>query len=368
MFAKLVLNTQVIGGGGNLIRDIGRLITSATPSTSLLNACSQASSIIYDATPAGWTYVGSNYSTNVPTITTGTGYAALTTDSENLCFSAPCLSGSALKYAILNTVWGGTATNLPSPYADAIVLTGAQSATSAGVTTNQGGRAVRAATTAGGTQITIYGKYEGIDTTTNGVIYVIANARHITIIKENVGIMAIWESSMTNAHSFYGTAPFVRIMNVGDSTGSLTGIPPITKYTVTAAATTPIDTGQSSIAEAYNVTNPNNGTNYGVLDLSSLGGLISVYANQHSLVQRGLVGLSNRSNTIDANGLTRYVISPVYYQMMLQGYPVQYITGVVPVYWTAGGMGTTGDTVDVSGDTYTFFNCGTHFGVIMKTT
>jgi hypothetical protein len=56
--------------------------------------------------------------------------------------------------------------------------------------------------------------------------------------------------------------------------------------------------------------------------------------------------------------------------MTTQGYPVQYVTGVVPVYWCKAGLGTTGDTVNIGGDYYTYFNCGASggtFGLLMKT-
>ena len=74
-----------------------------------------------------------------------------------------------------------------------------------------------------------------------------------------------------------------------------------------------------------------------------------------------------RSNSITATGAPTYVITPVFYNASWIGYPTQFVTGVVPIYWTNGNMGNTGDTVDVSGDTYYFFNAGTGFGVIMKT-
>ena len=94
MYAKLVVGNAAINGY-RAMRDIGRLITSASPSVSLLEAYSQSSSVIIDSTPAGWTYVGSNFAGDRPSIAAAA--AAVNTTNggfPNLCFSAPCLDGS----------------------------------------------------------------------------------------------------------------------------------------------------------------------------------------------------------------------------------------------------------------------------------
>jgi len=67
VYAKLVTGSTPIYAL-NAMRDIGRLITSTAPSTANLLAFSTTSSYIIDATPAGWTYVGSTNANDRPTI------------------------------------------------------------------------------------------------------------------------------------------------------------------------------------------------------------------------------------------------------------------------------------------------------------
>lgn len=63
MYVKLVATTALTGVGipiSSVLKDIARMLTATTPSLSLLTAFNQTSSVLVDATPAGWTYVGSN--------------------------------------------------------------------------------------------------------------------------------------------------------------------------------------------------------------------------------------------------------------------------------------------------------------------
>lgn len=350
MYAKLVVGGTAISGVAAM-RDICRLITSETPTTSLLGGFSTASSIIVDDTPAGWTYVGGNRAADQPTIA-ATG-AATTLDGAawNLCCSAPCLSGTALKYAIFNPIVYTTSSGTTG-----FALTGASSASALGVVTNEGPRVYQITTSATSTAASytarINNKYHKTDAAS--VIHVIANARHITIIQEGRGLSGIWESSMTDAHTFYGTAPFVQYCHTySPSYGSEDFIVP------TVAGTNVGTTGSGTMFTAlFNITNPNNGTNYGTYNtcLYSLN-LLSLWQTYSSL----------RSNSINSVGAPTYVITPIFYNASWIGYPTQFVTGVVPIYWTNGSMGNSGDSVDVSGDTYYFFNAGTGFGVILKT-
>ena len=341
MYVKLVCSTAAYAQA--CMRDIGRLITATTPSLSMLGGFSQTSSVIIDATPAGWTYVGSNFAADQPTIgATGAALNSTINVYPNLCFSAPCLSGSALKYVALTTTWGampGNATN-----GGYFALTAAQSATSLGVMTNEGPRGYSAS----GTVITYAA---GVSITGNAaaaVLHLIATPRHITIIQEGRGLSGVWESTMTDAHTFYNMAPVIQYCH-SDSTVRTTNswiIP-----TVAVAA------GAASIA-CIGLTDPNTGTVYGTYGPTRTG-----TTNLGNLLQN----TANRTNTCDANGAPKYQIGPVFYSCDAIGYPTQFVTGVVPIYWTASTLGNSGDNVDVNGDTYTLFYAGTGFGVIMKT-
>lgn len=350
MYAKLVVGGTAITAIAAM-RDICRLITSETPTTSLLGGFSTASSIIVDDTPAGWTYVGGNRAADQPTIA-ATG-AATTLDGAawNLCCSAPCLSGNTLKYAVFNPVAYTTFAGITG-----FTLTGASSASALGVVTNEGPRVYQTATSASSASasysLRLTNKYHKTDA--SSVIHVIANARHITIIQEGRGLSAIWESSMTDAHTFYGTAPFVQYCHTYSPSTSTED------FIVPTVSTTGINTtGTTTMMTAlFNITDPNNGTNYGTSNTCIYAmNLLSLWQTYSSL----------RSNSINSVGAPTYVITPIFYNASWIGYPTQFVTGVVPIYWTNGNMGNTGDTVDVSGDTYKFFNAGTGFGVIMKT-
>ena len=208
MYAKLVVGGTAISGIAAM-RDICRLITSATPSTNSLGGFSTTSSVIVDATPAGWTYVGGNRAADQPTIAATGAATTLDGSAWNLCCSAPCLSGTTLKYAIFNPVGYTTFSGITG-----FTLTGASSASALGVVTNEGPRIYQTATSATSTaaqySLRLINKY--VMTNAGGVIHVIANQRHITIIMEKRGLSAIWESSMTDAHTYYSAAPFVQYL------------------------------------------------------------------------------------------------------------------------------------------------------------
>ena len=355
MYAKLVTPATYVNPLFYL-RDIGRLITSDTPSTSLLSAFSQSSSIIFDSTAAGWTYVGSNHAADQPTIATSSDTTTPDGTMWNFCFSAPCLSGSALKYLILNPY---NYTSAPS-FNGGFTVTAASNASSLGIVTNETPRLFINSSTSTIANRDTYGLNTSFGTTSQ-TYYLIANARHFTLICENTGIVALWESSMTNTHTFYNIAPFVMYTqytayNASGSQGNLTSVTGVTQYTTTSSPA-----GFGIAAYTCNVTNPNNGTNYPLYDIAT-----NTPATL-SIAQTGIGLTGRRTNTIDASGNPKYVVSPIYYSMQQIGYPTQYVTGIVPIYWTAGGMGTTGDTVSLNDNTYTFFNVSAKFGVIIAT-
>lgn len=352
MYAKLVVGNASINGL-RACRDIIRLITSEAPSVDLLEVFDDVSSIVVDDTPAGWTFAGESYnnSTTVPAFGDVVNWPSNNTDWQIGC-SAPCLNdGLTDKYALFSMSWlgathkdrtdtmyrfqlsGATSISVPATNTDALVLE------------NEGGRdtwvAAEAASQADGRSITC---------NAGTILHVIANPRHLTIIEESRGINAIWESNETPVNTFYGNAPFIQYNHcTGSSTGVLTGYYPLTQNSVPA---------NGSRANTFAITNPNNGNYFGSITLSyepNLGfGLYQSYPNV-------------RLNTIDANGSPQYQVTPVFYSLGPYGYPVQFVTGVVPIYWTYGNIGSTGDTLTVGGEEYFYFNCGTGFGVVMQT-
>lgn len=340
MYAKLVV------GGSNItalgaIRDIGRLITSESPSTSLLGAFNSSSSIIVDNTPAGWTYVGSVQAADQPTIASvGTSTAQTADVNYNLCFSAPCKDTNALKYCTLTNVWRSTTGYL-------IALAGATNATSNGVLTNEGPRRWQANVDGSNAEcLTLH-----MSVAAGKILHVIATPRHITIIEEGRGIHAIWEASQTDAHTFYGTAPFIQYTH-GDTSN-------INREAIIVPAQSSVTSTSAILTGAFDITDPNSGTYYGTYDFTD-----AKTVNTWNLVQ-AVTG--TRTNTITSTGAPRYVVSPAFFTLTTKGYPTQYVTGIVPVYFTGAGIGSSGDIVDINGDSYTFFNCGTGFGVVLKT-
>jgi hypothetical protein len=352
MYAKLVVGNSSINGP-RACRDIIRLITSEAPSVDLLEVFDDASSIIVDDTPAGWTFAGESYnnSNTVPAFGDAVNWPSNNTDWQIGC-SAPCLNdGLADKYALFSMSWlgathkdrtdtmfrfqlsGATSISVPAANTDALVLE------------NQGGRdtwvAAEAASQADGRSMRCAG-----DT----IFHVIANPRHLTIVEESRGLNAIWESNETPVNTFYGNAPFIQYNHcTGSSTGILTGNYPLAQITVPS---------NGSRGNTFAITNPNDGNFYGRVTLSydsNIGfGLYQSYPGV-------------RKNTIDANGSPQYQVTPVFYTLGPYGYPVQFVTGVVPIYWTYGNIGSTGDTLNVGGEEYIYFNCGTGFGVVMQT-
>ena len=346
MYAKLVVGTSNIMAV-SAIRDIGRLITATegNVSTSLLGAFSVASSVILDATPAGWTYVGSNTASDQPTIgPTNTVYAQTANTASNVCFSAPCLEGTALKYCALTNFYNtqspataGTGTSTPTYFC----LTGAVAATSLGILTNEGPRYFSGSTGSA--------SQAALQTQAGDVVHVIANPRHITIINENRGVIAVWESNMTDVNRFYNSAPFIQYRHHYSADTTFSSV--VSPGTSGGAA--------GPLATAFAVTDANTGTYYGGYDICENG-----VANKYFLAQ---TDIASRKNSIDSLGNPKYQITPILYTLHKIGHPVQYISGVVPAYWTKPGLGNTGDNVLVGTETYTYFNCGAGFGLIMQT-
>jgi hypothetical protein len=161
---------------------------------------------------------------------------------------------------------------------------------------------------------------------------------------------AVWETTTTDATTFYGQAPFIQYEHCPSSS-------------TTASAVVGASTGATSafvFADAFNVTDVNTSTNYGAVDITGAGA-----RNLQNLAQ---TTSGARAMSIDASNNPKYQISPVWYHLHWLGHPAQYVTGVVPIYWCKANLGSTGDSVLIGTDEYTYFNCGsTTYGVLMKT-
>ena len=399
MYAKLVVSAAADLTPFKAIRDIGRLITSASPTTALLEAFSSTASVIVDSNPAGWTYVGSNYATDASGIpAVGAGTTPTTGSYYNLCFKAPINNYPSLyKYCALTISYstiGATAT------IGGFTLSGAESFSSSGVATNEGIRFG----TSGSTTIESNGSLEYyFKPEASAIFHVIANERHVTIVKENQGIMAIWESSMTDVDIYYNQAPFIQVwhpttngprmerMTQGE-TQVLFALPQNTPRVGSARMTAVTDVrGQAHIG--FNITDPNTVTTYGTFDLSdwnlrsfltgydlavvgSYGAGIpstgngqgaDVYRMNRNIRSLILTSNTHFQSTISSTGAIRYAIAPIYYCNDQLGYPTQFVSGITPVYYANSGIGNNGDTVSINGTDYTYFDTGYAYGILALT-
>jgi hypothetical protein len=321
-------------------------LTSATPNTSILEAFSQLSSVVIESTPAGWTYVGSTFAGDRPTIAVANSAVNQANSTfPNLAFSAPCLNGTT-KFCVLTTTHAVASVELNNNFT---TLTGAQSVNANGICTNEGGRWFNS-TSDSQSELTATSLKVGIAGTT---IHLIANERHVTIIEEGRGLQAVLEMSATDLNTFYDTAPFVQYSHADTSLAGRAD----SGIIVPTLATT--SRGSSMLHTGFNITDPNTATTYGTYDPTQ-----NVTTNVGFFVRN--TGTGSLKSGINTAGLPRYNILPVILSNDEYGHPTQYITGIVPVYFTGPSIGTSGDTVDVDGDTYYFFNSGTGFGLLMK--
>lgn len=329
------------------MKDIARMLTATTPSLSLLTAFSQSSSVLIDATPAGWTYVGSNVAADQGSISAGAGPSLSTIISPNYCLSSPCLNSGILKYAILNQI---ASAMMPDLVGNMVVLTGASAASATGIVTNEGARYYCNSAT-----YLPYDSNYGFSPVAGSTFHLIANQQHITIIQEGRGIMGIWETTNTNAHSYYNNAPFIQFSHANTATLVDSGL---------VAPTVSVNTGAtiagSFSATAFGTTNVGTGVLSGTISIANI-------TSGYNVTSLATAVNNWKVSTIDAVGSPKYLMSPVYFQDGARGYPTQFITGIVPIYWVKAGLGNSGDTVSVNSVNYTYFNSGTGFGVIMTT-
>ena len=354
MYAKLVMASTPTRFN-DMCRDIVRLVTSNSPSKSLLssNTWNVTASTIVDSTPAGWTYVGSNFgdgtlsgvNTDGGDIATSAPYFG----TYNWVVKAPCANPneSKEKFAVVYSMYTnndyGTA---PTRW---FTMGQAQSSTSGGVLTNEAYRRFGYAANGG----TIYLNNPGFNSA--GTYHLIANARHITLIKENEGILAVWEHSMTDLHTRYNIVPQIMYM------WKYAGIASEPDWAAGAGFVNS-NTGGTNGAWLTNITHVGTGVNYGSINL---GGSVATFAS-NGVAQPHLWPNANKATTISSTGATRQLVSPVMFQNFAYGYPTMYVSGVVPIYFCKGGIGAAGDSVSVNGVDYIYIPVNAALGVAIQ--
>jgi len=339
-----------------MMRDIVRLCTSQNPSTANLEVFSQTSSVIVDTTPAGWSYklgAEANVTTSVPTIVrfsaanSPTGPAIGTSVNtanvqEQHTMTAPCLAplDGVLKYAVLTSYANCAISNTPPGHAYFYLTGSANVNTSTGVQT---GESFRPFTSGSGNPFD--SKFVGISGNT---YHLIATARHITLICQNRGVGAVWETSQSEADVFYNAPPVVSYFysNV-NSSGALSGAITVSPYAT--------NSGDGAGAHVFNHTIPATGVNAAVRAISPVNPFMFIHQTGPNTLNAAGPG-AVRSTGINTSGLTRHFVTPILFQSFEIGIPIKFVTGVVPIYMLKGGTGTTGDTVTINGVDYTYFD------------
>lgn len=382
MYAKLVYNkdypwsgtgsysTNGFMEGGqftNVCRDIVRLLTSSAPSISTCisdsRSFSKTASMVIDSTPAGWTYVGSNIDGNtLPSITTieASGYIGSDTPgAANGMWSiqAPTSDDTQIKTVVIGQATANAAVSAGPTggkhdymVSRGMYLTGAIGSTCTGN-----------ASTFSVTGIGTYPKTPSWNNdnpmawlcgrggkTAIGTYHLIANNRHVTLIREGAGMTAIWEFGNTDVHTALNAPPMVYLNWISGASNALdnhNGGPYLT--------TSPLQVSQlfkftslldSTYSDVKNIGGVSNITNVNTA-ASAFGSFNPFFFPWQSL----------RTPSMSATGMPRNLVNPILLQGYNHGYPSMFITGTTPVYMAGGSIGSVGDTVNINGNTYYYF-------------
>ena len=361
MYAKLIMSTPP-SNYNDFCRDIIRLITSASPSTSLLssNTWNVAACVIIDATPAGWTYVGSNYTgeSGSSGLSAPNSVGSSPTSNNNTSYrwvaSAPCSSplSSKTKYLVMTSQ-----IHVQNNSQYVATLGTATSSTSGAALTNEAAR------------IYYYNSGTGTNVPSDpwgfsgaGTYHLIANARHVTLIKENSYVQAVWEHAATDPHIFYNITPVVFYSWYSSTANSAAYFSSITGAVNGSLTSTSVPYNDG--AWVINITDTTTGVNYGSRPVN-----VSASNNYYDngAAQPYLWPHLGKVTTSNSTGLARQLVSPIMFHLFHHGYPTMYVTGTTPVYMTKGNVGTTGDSINVNGTTYTYFNVNGALGLAMLT-
>jgi len=352
MYAKLIVGGTVYTHFAYM-RDIVKLVTSETPTLNDVSAFSNTSSVLVDATPAGWTLVGSTNVNDRITIPPSRTTLPAVASNTNLIISAPCIDEVLpSKYAVFSTA-GGTLNSI------AFTLAAASNATNAGVTTNESTRLVDNAN-----PYTSHNRH--LYANTGSVFHVFSNPRHITVVVENKGLMGVWEASATDLNYFYNTAPQINYSHpyttdtqkLYYSTGIIAG-QPLSTGTISIATGTSVSGNHSH--SVVKITDPNTANVYSSIDLtdSYYDGTNAPYPRRN--IGSMLINVSNKfNNTLNQSGQLRYLISPIYFSVDQYGYATQFVSGISPIYFAKNGIGLSGDTVTINNNQYYYIDCGNY--------
>lgn len=363
-------------GIGNVIRDIVRLCTSPSPNINYLVAFSNTTSSIVDATPAGWSLVyGNNDGTTLPAANTDPNAARLDSTGASgvgyWAISAPCLGPQAntVKYAKLSVNMGTGSTNFQDSVVVGIQLTSAVSISNTGTIVGESYRPywTSFSTTAQDQSILNTSSFGG-----NGTYHLIATQRHITIIKEGVGYYGLWEHTISDYHKAYNITPVVTVFSKGtgyvtiDSAGNTPNFRRVTGPITPRNLSTSGDGNASDTINnhrfIFNITDINSTTNYSNLSL----GIPWLQPYLHA-VPPGIGANSVSSmRTVSSNGLTRNIVQPIMFNYHQFGVPTCFVTDICDIYMCQSGIGTTGDTININGVNYTYFDCGTGSGTSIR--
>jgi hypothetical protein len=341
MYAKLVTGGSAVIPS-QLIRDIVDLCTSNSPSTSNLSGSgfSTTSSVVVDNTPAGWTYVYSS-------LDLGTLRSASTPSANSYdwwAIKSPCLAPAGTeKFVVINNTYTDT-----TGTAGGFWMAGASNVVTSTIT-NRGSYGGGASLSPA--QTFTSDSYNAFANVANQTFHLIATPRFILIIREGIKYHAVFEHSASELHEFYNTAPFCQL-NIGSNTsaGGVTSPGTLGGAVVTGSS----GSGNAHNFEIFNHTDPNTNINYGVLSFGGPGE--SNVAAGASLAQQPFIWTARMGTTLSTTGATRNIVKQMLFQGFSYGLPTCWITGISDVWMTRGSAGSTGDTMIINGETYTYFN------------
>lgn len=363
-------------GIGNVIRDIVRLCTSPSPNINYLVAFSNTTSSIVDATPAGWSLVyGNNDGTTLPAANTDPNAARLDSTGASgvgyWAISAPCLGPQAntVKYAKLSVNMGTGSTNFQDSVVVGIQLTSAVSISNTGTIVGENYRPYWTAysTTSQDQSILNTSSLGG-----NGTYHLIATQRHITIIKEGVGYYGLWEHTISDYHKAYNITPVVTVLSKGTGYGTTDSLGNHPNFRRVTGPITPRNLSSSGEGQdsstinnhrfIFNITDINNTTSYSNLSL----GIPWLQPYLHAVPPGIGANSVNSMRTVSSNGLTRNIVQPIMFNHHQFGVPTCFVTDICDIYMCQSGIGSTGDTININGVNYTYFDCGTGSGTSIR--
>lgn len=194
--------------------------------------------------------------------------------------------------------------------------------------------------------------------------HIFCNNNHITIVDENTGFEAVWDSQGSDHHEYYNT-PATAIVMAGN-----------THHQTNTTITNPADyleaggPHSNSAAQVFtpfamtvDVTNPSNNYTFPVKLLNyNQDANTTIMANGN--YRRNINSPSLYPSYPDpypatrlANNAVRTQVVPITYNLGY-GYPTQIVTGTSPVYYASANVGTSGDTIDINSEEYVYVNAG----------